>query len=235
MKKISITDALFELFPDFYRGIVLVKDVTNQKSYKRIRKLLRGQIEAQAEIDTAADARLVAWDQAHRKFGSDPGRHPPAIRSLLERIQANQNLPFINSVVALFNYTSLKYVLPCGGDDVDRVDGNLVLGIADGNETFLPLGGSAEDPPVPGEVIYFDDVTRNVMCRRWNWRNGETTKIEVESKKLVINVDGLPPTTPQRVDQARDELAELLREHCQADVETLALHVEQRQIDLPFA
>ena len=62
-----------------------------------------------------------------------------------------------------------------------------MLGVAEGGEPFLPLGGDAEDPPLPGEVIYFDDVTRNVMCRRWNWRNGDRTKIEVESKKLVIN------------------------------------------------
>ena len=91
-----------------------------------------------------------------------------------------------------------------------------------------------EDPPLPGEVIYFDDDTRNVMCRRWNWRNGDRTKIEVESKKLVINLDGLPPTTTEVVQQARDELADLLREHCKADVETFALHGEQRQIELPF-
>ena len=234
MKKIIIADDFFELFPEFYRGIVLVKNITNQKSYKRVRKLLRGQIEARAAIDTATDPRLASWDQAHTKFGSDPTRYPPAIRALLERIQSNQNLPFINSVVALFNYTSLKYVLPCGGDDVDQVDGNLVLGVAEGGEPFLPLGGDVEDPPLPGEVIYFDDVTRNVMCRRWNWRNGDRTKIEVESKKLVINVDGLPPTTPEVVHQARDELADLLREHCKADVETFALHAEQRQIDLPF-
>ena len=82
MKKIIIADAIFDLFPDFYRGIVLVKDVMNQKSYKRVRKLLRGQIEARVDMDTASDARLTAWDQAHQKFGSDPTRYLPAIRSL---------------------------------------------------------------------------------------------------------------------------------------------------------
>lgn len=233
MKKIILTDPIFELFPHFYRGIVVVKDVTNQKSYKRVRKLLRTQIESRATIDVATDPRLLAWDEAHRKFGSDPRLYPPAVRSLLERIQDNQNLPFINTVVALFNYISLKYVLPCGGDDVDRIAGNLVLGVADGSERFWPLGGEKEDPPVAGEIIYYDDATKNVMCRRWNWRNGETTKIEVESKRLVINVDGLPPTTPEVVHQARDELAALLEEHCQAEVATFSLHAGERQLVMP--
>jgi lysyl-tRNA synthetase class 2 len=137
--------------------------------------------------------------------------------------------------VALFNYTSLKYLIPCGGDDVDRVEGNLVLGLATGDERFQPLGGGEEETPVKGEVIYYDDAKGNVMCRRWNWRNGERTKIEVESKRLVINVDGLPPVAQGVVDQARDELAELLVEHCKASVVVSSLYGEQRQFEIPAA
>jgi lysyl-tRNA synthetase class 2 len=233
LKKIIITDDIFDRYPDFYRGIVLVKDVTNQKSYKRIRKLLRGQIEDRSTLDVATDERVLAWDRAHEKFGSDPQSFPPSIRALLQRIQTSPNLPFVNSVVALFNYTSLKYVLPCGGDDIERVDGNLVLGLAKGDEEFLPLGGGEEESPVPGEVIYFDDDGGNVLCRRWNWRNGERTKIEVESKRLVINVDGLPPGTPDVIDRARDELSVLLQEHCEAEVVVSSLHARQRQFEIP--
>jgi hypothetical protein len=45
----------------------------------------------------------------------------------------------------------------------------------------------------------------------------------------------LAPTTTDRVDQARDELAGLLREHRNADAETFSLHSGRRQIDLPLA
>ena len=235
LKKIIIADKIFDLYPDFYRGIVLVEDITNQKSYKRVRKLLRGQVEARSAVDVDNDEHLLAWDRAHEKFGSDPRKHPPSIRALLERIKTSPNLPFINSVVALFNYTSLKYLIPCGGDDIDRVDGNLVLGLAKGDERFQPLGGGEEETPVPGEVIYYDDDSGNVMCRRWNWRNGERTKIEVESKRLVINVDGLYPVAPDVVDRARDELAELLVEHCKAKVIVSSLHERQRQFEIPEA
>jgi lysyl-tRNA synthetase class 2 len=235
LKKIIISDEIFDLYPDFYRGIVFVGNITNHKSYKRVRKLLHGQVEARSALDVENDRRLLAWDEAHEQFGSDPRKHPPSIRALLERIKTSPNLPFINSVVALFNYTSLKYLIPCGGDDIDQVEGNLVLGLAKGGERFRPLGGGEEEAPVPGEVIYHDDANGNVMCRRWNWRNGERTKIEVESKRLVINVDGLPPVAPDVVDQARNELAELLVEHCKASVVVSSLHGEQRQFEIPEA
>ncbi len=132
MKKIIIKDEIFELFPEFYRGIVLVKDISNLKSNKRIRKILKKEIERQVDIDELKDPRILAWNEAHRRFGSDPDTYLPSTTHLLKSMRPNRALPFINSLVALFNYISLKYLTPCGGDDVDRVEGNLALGISDG-------------------------------------------------------------------------------------------------------
>lgn len=232
MKKIIIKDEIFDLFPDFYRGIVFVKDMINQKSNKRIRKLLKKEIDSQVDIDESKDGRILAWDEAHRKIGSDPDTHLPSIKYLLQSMRPNKALPFINSVVALFNYISVKYVLPCGGDDIARIEGNLVLGVADGTETFISLGGEIEGNPYPGEVIYYDDLSKNVMCRRWNWRNGDITKIEVDSKKIVLTIDCLPPVSPDIGNEARDELAELLKLHCEAEVETMYLNYSTREIDI---
>ncbi len=232
LKKIVIENEIFDLCPDFYRGLVIVSDLTNHKSYKRIRKLLKKEIDLQASSATLDDPRIDAWIKAHEKFGSSPETYPPSIKSLLSRIKDNPALPFINSAVALFNYISLKYHLPCGGDDVESIEGNLTLGLSDGTEKFIALGSDKEEPPEAGEVIYYDSATKNVMCRRWNWRNGDQTKIEPETKKIVINIDCLLPTDPETGNQARDELAELLVTHCQATVSTHALHSECREMEI---
>ena len=232
MKKIIIEKEIFNICPDFYRGLVIVNDLTNHKSYKRIRKLLKKEIDHQASSVIPDDPRIKAWDIAHKKFGSSPEKYPPSIKSLLSRIQENPALPFINSAVALFNYISLKYLLPCGGDDVESIEGNLVLGLSDGTEKFVALGSDEEVSPEKGEVIYYDSTTKNVMCRRWNWRNGNQTKIEPETKKIVINIDCLLPTDPETGNRARDELAELLITHCQASVSTHALHSEYREMEI---
>jgi len=232
MKKIVVTDELFDLFPDFYRAIVLVKDIFNQQSNKRIRKILKKEIERQVDIDEMRDPRILSWNEAHRGFGSDPDTYLPSITHLLKSMRPNRALPFINAVVALFNYISLKYVTPCGGDDVDRVEGDLVLGIADGTENFIPLGGEIEEHPVPGEVIYYDDRSKTVLCRRWNWRNGEVTKITPESKRIVINIDCLPPVSPYTGNEAADELAELLKLHCAAEAETTYIDAGKREADI---
>ncbi len=232
MRKIIIRDEIFELFPDFYRGIIVVKGLTNHPSLKRVRKLLKKAINAQQDVNMETDERLVAWDHAHRRFGSNPNKFPPSIKSLIKRVQKNPALPYINSVVALFNLVSLKYCLPCGGDDMARVKGDFLLGLADGTETFVPLGSDEREAPEKGEVIYFDGASKNVMCRRWNWRNGDTTKIEATTKQLVINVDCLPPQTRTSAIAARDELAELLKQHLGATPITDGLSAEKRELTL---
>ncbi len=234
MRKVIIQKGIFDLFPDFYRGIIIVNGLTNHPSLKRVRKLLKKAIDAQGDVDLESDERLSAWDAAHRKFGSNPNKFPPSIKSLIKRVQKNPALPYINSVVALFNLISLKYCLPCGGDDIARVSGDLVLGLAEGTETFTALGSDKVENPEKDEVVYFDGGSKNVMCRRWNWRNGDATKIEVSTQHLVINVDCLPPQTRETADQARDELAELLKQHCDAALVTDSLHGDKPEYPLEF-
>lgn len=233
MNKIIIKEDIFNLFPDFHRGVVFVKDMNNQKSNKRVRKLLKKEIDRQVEIDESKDSRILAWDDAYKTMGVDPESYMPSIQYLINSIKPNKSLPFINSVVALFNYISIKHVTPCGGDDLTRIEGNLVLGIAKGTEVFVPLGREVKEHPDPGEVIYYDDLSNNVMCRRFNWRNGDITKIEVDSKKVVLNIDSLPPISPDICNNACNELAELLKLHCDADIETAHLDFYTREVCIP--
>jgi tyrosyl-tRNA synthetase len=217
-KKIIIESSIFEKFPSFKRGVIIVKNIDNKLVEKDIESLLLEEIKRKQGQGLIDDERVRAWEKAHEEFGSNPNRFAPSIKSLLKRIETD-GFPFVNSVVALFNYISIKYTVPCGGDDVDKVKGNLKLGFANGTEKFIGLGSSEEDNPTPGEVIYADDSNGNVMCRRWNWRNGNLTKITPSTKHLVINIDGINPVSEETIIEARDELASLLKKYCGAEVE----------------
>ncbi len=73
--------------------------------------------------------------------------------------------------------------------------------------------------PEPGEVIYVTNDGK-VMCRRWNWRNGESTKILEWTSTLAMNIDGLGEGCEPRVIRVRDQVAEMLQLFCGADVIT---------------
>ncbi len=232
MRKIIIGRDIFNQFPSFKRGIIIVSEIGNAPGNKRIKKLLNKEIEEKMGQNLVEHELVKAWDEVHLKFGSNPNQFLPSIKSLLKRITQGGGLPFINSVVALFNYISIKYLLPCGGDDVERIEGNLRLGLAKGNEIFIPLGTQDKENPEPNEVIYFDDKTLNVMCRKWNWRNGDFTKLTEETKKIVINLDGIDPAPSSLIERARDELANLLTEQCQAKATTDLLDKDKPEVEI---
>ncbi len=232
MRSIIVAREIFDLIPAFVRGVVIVEEMTNHVRLDAVAALLQEAVALQDGSDPAQDPRLTSWDAAHRKFGSNPNKFPPSIKSLRKRIKSNPHLPYINSAVALFNYISLKYGLPCGGDDLDAIQGDLVLGLSDGSEHFLALGSDTPEPPAAGEVIYYDSRSRTVMCRRWNWRNGAQTKIETSTRRMVINVDCLPPITQATGLEARDELADLLVRHCGARLRVGVLAAGSNRIEI---
>jgi len=234
MKNIIIDEQIFETFPDFMRGIIIVTDIDNSQTSKRIEELLTSEAKSKVGKEQSNSVEVLAWDEIHRKFGSNPNKFPPSIKNLLKRIEKDFVPPYINSAVALFNYISLKYLVPCGGDDIERVEGNLHLGFATGSEHFSGLGSEEVEAPVPGEVIYYDDATQNIMCRKWNWRNGDFTKIQPSTKRIVINIDGISPVSESTITEARDQLEELLKSECKAQVSTDFLKKDKRTIELPF-
>ena len=77
--------------------------------------------------------------------------------------------------------------------------------------------------PNPGEVIYVAAESDEVMCRRWNWRNGHKTRITEETQAIFMNIDALGEQSEARAVETRDRVAEMLVEFCQAEIETTLL------------
>ena len=64
---------------------------------------------------------------------------------------------------------------------------------------------------------------KDVMCRRWYWRNGHNTRITEDTKVIVMNIDGLVEDSEARAIATRDRVAQMLAEFWQADVATILL------------
>ncbi|MGD9055536.1 MAG: phenylalanine--tRNA ligase beta subunit-related protein [Desulfobacterales bacterium] len=231
MFEIRIHPKIFENQPTFRRGIVIASGIDNLGHSPELEELLNRAIGLAAEnpIDLKTDPLATAWKEAHRQFGSNPNKFPPAHCALLKRVQKpGARMPFINKVVAIMNINSIEARTPVGGDDVIRAGGNLELRYADGSETFTPLGNPEHtEHPAPGEVIYVVSESKEVMCRRWNWRNGHHTRIAEDTRIIVMNIDGLGEDSETRAIATRDRVARMLEKHCQAEVMTTLLAPEQ--------
>lgn len=221
-----IEEDVFRMFPHFCRAVVTGSGIDNSRPSPELEKLLREQEEKMrqdAAIDLATHPRLLAWKEAYRQFGSNPNKFTPSIVFLAKQVKAGKPVRSISPAVDTFNLISLKYVIPCGGDDMDSVEGDVTLGRAVSDESFSPIFKPEEvEHPDPGEVIYVNRRTKRVLCRRWNWRNADFSKLLPETRNLAINVDGmLPAIGRQELEQAAEELKELLARFCGGQ---LAIH-----------
>jgi DNA/RNA-binding domain of Phe-tRNA-synthetase-like protein len=231
MVEIRVDQKIFERYPAFRRGIVVASNIENQGHSAELEAMLNEVVHGAREdpIDLKADSRIVLWNEAHRGFGSNPNKFPPAHAALIKRIQKpGIRLPLINKVVAIMNYCSIKDVIPVGGDDVERAGECLELRFALGSETFVPLGApDTVENPFQGEVIYVVPSSGQIMCRRWNWRNGHGTRIIEETRRIVMNVDGLGEGNEPRTAEIRDRVARMLQTYCEAQVTTTLLSPSQ--------
>jgi DNA/RNA-binding domain of Phe-tRNA-synthetase-like protein len=209
---------VFVEFPDYAVSIVHASGVSNGPSDEWSLGLLR---DAEADAHQrlaggrpAEHPHIAAWRQAYSRFGSKPSRYPCSAEALLKRSLADE-LPPINRLVDLYNAISLRHVLPIGGEDADRLSGELVLRMARGDEQFEESLSDrlAESVPVKvGEPIWIDDL--GVTCRRWNWRQGVRTALGEQTRNAFFVLDALAPYTDEDLDRATATLVEALRECC---------------------
>lgn len=227
MTEIRIHEDIFTEYPTFRRGIVVAKNIHNKGPSGDLKKRLEEAIAGACKhpIDLKSDPRTAVWNEAHRQFNSNPNKFPPAHCALLKRVQKpGARIPFINRIVAIMNYNSITDATPVGGDDLMSAGRNLALCHATGNENFTPLGRpEISEHPFPGEVIYLARESNEVMCRRWNWRNGHKTRITEVTRAIVMNIDVLGEQSEARAVETRDRVAGMLEEFCQADVERTLL------------
>lgn len=220
----SVDPQIFQKYPGYVRGLVSVRRAINIESpIDEVDRMLQGAQKAvrqRADLEpVSAHPNIAAWREAYRAFGAKPTEYPSSIEALVKRIRRGADLPYINTLAAICNSVSLRYLTPIGGHAIDPMaaDGELRLGFARGDEDFVPLGSPPNSGPIehpePGEVI-FTYNTSTVLCRRWTWRQGEFSKLQRTTTAVVINVDGLPPVTRAEVELICADLATLVGMYC---------------------
>ncbi|MDL2271754.1 hypothetical protein LJC23_01830 [Desulfovibrio sp. OttesenSCG-928-I05] len=218
---VSINPKVFELFPGFTRYVLAASNIDNSTHVAELEAMLRAEEEAVRGDDSFADIKahphLASWRDAFSAFGVNPNQCPPSVLNLIKRVRGGKDLPYINTLVCIFNICSMRWRIPAGGDDVAAITGDLELRPADGSESYLPLGGGPAESPKPGEIVLADSAG-TAFCRAWCWRNSETTKIQESTTATLINLDILPPSSVEDGEAVSRFAAECIRKYCGADV-----------------
>jgi DNA/RNA-binding domain of Phe-tRNA-synthetase-like protein len=218
---LRVTGEVFARFPDVVLGVVVARGIDNSGDGTGLAGPLRQEEErvraALAGAQIAEHPHIAPWREAYRKFGAKPKEHPSSIENLARRVLKGWSVPHVNPLVDLYNTISLRRLVPVGGEDLDRIAGDVLLTFATDREAPVHLLGEPEArPPKPGEVIYRDDL--GTLCRRWNWKEAERTKLTAATRHAFLVIEGLPPVGRDLVERAAGELGRLVRAHCGGEV-----------------
>ena len=218
---LRVTGEIFARFPEVVLGVVVARGIDNSGDGAGLAGPLRQEEErvraSLAGVQIAEHPHIAPWREAYRKFGAKPREHPSSIENLTRRVLKGWTVPHVNPLVDLYNTISLRHLVPVGGEDLDRVQGDVLLTTATDQEAPVHLLGEPEArPPKPGEVLYKDDL--GTLCRRWNWKEAERTKLMAETRNAFLVIEGLPPVGRDLVERAAGELAAMVREHCGGEV-----------------
>lgn len=224
--KLSMHSDIFELWPEAGLGIVYLQGANNRAEmfgFGERQKTIEAEIKQKfpATDVVGQHPNIQAWRRAYRQFGCDPHEYRCSSEALTRQVVRGNSIWGINPLVDCYNSISLKYIVPVGGEDADQIVGEVVLRRARGDEAFVRLGGTVNEPPEPGEVIYADDA--GVLCRRWNWREADRTKLTAETKNAILVIETIPPMTRDLLVAATSELAELVKEWCTTTTQTAIL------------
>jgi DNA/RNA-binding domain of Phe-tRNA-synthetase-like protein len=229
--KFSVDSKVFNKFPDLGLGVVVVKDIDNRDPADALFPLIMEEEEKiRANYSTEILLQLpkiVSWRKAYLSFGAKPKKYKSSVESLYRMILKGINLRHINTLVDIYNYISIKHMIPAGGDDLSRVEGDITLRFARGGEPFRALNSEVLEQAKEGEVIYADDV--EVLCRRWNWRECDKTKMTDATETAILVVEGLPPVGKEEVADAVEDLSDLIRRFCGGESHTDILSADHRE------
>ena len=194
-------------FPEIHVGIAVIREVMVERETAKVEELkaesLRAVRERLSGTSTGSLPRVASTRRIYRKFGVDPTSRRPSAEALLRRvISPDRGLYRVNTVVDVYNVCSVQSQLPMAAYDLGAIAFPIRLRFSVEGEEFRAIGQQAPDTLKAGTLVYADQ--QGVICRDFNHRDADRTKVTLETTDLVLFVDGCDAVT-------RDELEDTLR------------------------
>ena len=132
---------------------------------------------------------IQAWRRAYTAMGLRATQYRCAAESLLRRLRRDGGLPRVHPLVDVCNAVSAAYAIPVAALDLDKIQGDLEVRFATGDEAYLSFGGELEHP-APGEVT-FADAAGNAHARRWTNRQSGLSAVTADTTTALIVAEAL--------------------------------------------
>jgi lysyl-tRNA synthetase class 2 len=182
-----VDDAVKAAFPCQVTGMIGPVDVTLCEIPPIVAELRRKVESIKSAPSLEALSAIVCWRNVYRSMGASP-KHHSSLESLAICLRERGDLWQIHPLVDLYNWVSLVCQVPMAAYDVSKIYGTVALRYAKKGEAFVPLGNPHQIEKTKGsEIVYADEG--KIICRYWNCRDCEETKITPATRRVVFFLD----------------------------------------------
>lgn len=234
MKKFVIENEFWSLFPSVKIGVIVCYGIDNtikdKEAYKKM--ILNSEKEALRYLQNAefsSNEVIKVWREAFKKFKTKKGARS-SIEALLKRVHNGNQLGTINPLVDIYNSVSLRYALPCGGEDIDTFVGDIRLTKAVGNENFVVLGTDKSEPPYEGEIVYKDN--EGAICRCWNWRESVRTMLTENTKNAFLCIELIDEKRTEVFENALKDLEKAVQDNLGGTCKVSILDINNKEVTI---
>ena len=236
MTKFIADPSFWEIFPEAQLNVLIVKGIADNQGKENdpyLLDLLSNGKEAAKKFlheETFSQNPVIAeWRGAFSQFKTKKGARS-SIEALLKRVSQDRDFQPINPLVDIYNSISLEFAVPCGGEDLQKIVGDIHLGQAAGGEAFLPLGAEVDAPALPGEIIYYDEA--GAICRCLNWREAQRTMLTEETKDVIFFMESINAEQAERANQAMQELKKRITEYFEVEGTDFVVDAENSEVNV---
>jgi tyrosyl-tRNA synthetase len=212
--KFTVNQTVFEKFPDFKVGVLVVKGIKNPENSGALRELL--DTASQKAMDVSpTHPKIASWLSAFEKLGINPLENKPAHVALLDRVRGGGKIPSIEPIVDLANSVSLTHSVPIGTHSLNELSDDVEIRPTTESDTFTPMRATTTEKVESGIFAYTSG--NQVLTKNLVWRQGETSKIRPSSTDVFIPIDTFESVSENELLKIMEELEELIQKNLSPD------------------
>jgi DNA/RNA-binding domain of Phe-tRNA-synthetase-like protein len=210
---INIENEVLEQYPRIELGFLVaqVSVTKNDLFVEELKQSLLENLEKKGINATnfAAHQNLSIWRSIYqRDFQVNPKTYRSSIEALVRRIVTRKELWRINSIVDLYNCSSILSLLPMGGYDLGKISGNITIRFAKDNEPFQGIGERDVIQAKANHLVYADD--KRIICWLWNYKDSYETSLAEDTSYALFFIDSAEQLELNAIPKALKQLSENL-------------------------
>lgn len=216
----SIDKTLAERYPSISVGIAIIKNVSIKKNNPELEKEKEELLKSLENLTTeelGEYPEIISYRKLYRETGIDWHSRRPSPEALLRRVALKKGLYTVNTCVDAYNLSVMKNRVSTGAFDMDKIEFPTVLRLSTSSDKIHLLGDEEEIFYKDGEIAYFDQI--NGISMDLNYRDSLRTAVQLDTKNLYINVDGVYDISSQKVEQVLKEVCNNIIKYCGGTLE----------------